>query len=203
MTWENLQKAALGLMFSNVSGTSAVTLSDASVAEYVLNMPDAANFAFADLSVVCPFVREVTLPLNQQAEQELDLNALCPGYLRILEPEILLYTNGTYLKFTDYMLHGSGKMRILTPQEGDLTLTFVCPPVYFTKDTPHETEIAYPEKALQAAAYYMAHRLYLEDDISIAMQYLNLYYTIKEELKTENDRTAYGIDSYTNKAGWL
>lgn len=208
MTWGELKNSVLGLMFSNVSGSSAVTTSDVSVAEYVLNMPDAANAAFADLSSVCPFVKQIRVPIDMGAslkELIFDLQNLCPGYINFLSKEV--YTedeSGVLYPFSDFMLYGKDGFRLLSLPEGNiLLLSFVCMPIVCTKATPEETEIDYPLKALNAACYYMAHRLYLEDDISISMQYLNYYLTLKEELKTEFSRAGFGLDVYSNKAGWL
>lgn len=201
MTWNELENGALGLMFSNVSGSTPVTTADSSVAEYVLNMPDAAMFAFADLSSVCPFMKTVTV---SPAANTLHLKEICPDFIRLSESE--LYTtdsDGTREPFTDYILFTDGDLYLKSVPENPLTLSFVCYPAVLTKDTPGETLIDYPVKALHAAMYYMAHRLYLEDDVSIATQYINMYYAIKEELKAEYAARPAGFDEYVNKAGWL
>lgn len=56
-TWGEIKNEALGLMFSNVSGSAKVPTTAAEVQEYVINMADAANYAIRDLSAAVPILR--------------------------------------------------------------------------------------------------------------------------------------------------
>ena len=203
MNWGALKNEVLGLMFSNVNGGQKVQLSDAQVAEYVLNMPDAAQFAFSDLSSVCPYVKELSLELPV-SDAVIDLKEKFPLFIRILDKEFTHEEpRGSYSKFDDFVLSGHGFLRITDNTSGTVHLYAACYPIYPEADTPDETDIDYPRDAITAVAYYMAHRLFAEDDISLSIQYLNMYEAMKEKLKEDYSRDLYGCDEYSNKAGWL
>ena len=203
MTWGELKNEVLGLMFSNVNGTQKISVSDASVSEYVLNMPDAAQFAFSDLSDVCPYIEEVSfeLPLSDTV---IDLKEKFPQFIRFLEREATCEEpRGSYSKFSGYTLFGNNKMRITENTSGTVRLYASCFPIYPTDTLPDDTEIPYPREALTAASYYIAHRLFAEDDISLSVQYLNMYEEMKENLSKKYSRDLYEHDEFSNKAGWL
>lgn len=203
MTWKDLKNAVLGLMFSNILGNRKVELTASSVQEYVLNMPDAANAAFADMATVCPMVeeQEFVLPIH---EKTISLQAIFPRFLKLLRSECFLTQGEGTEPFDAFYLHGADKLTFTTDKtEGTVTLAAACIPLLVTAETDENTEIPFPQKAITAISYYMAHRLYLEDEISIAMQYLNFYYALKAELSEEYSRAGYGKTEITNKAGWL
>ena len=203
MTWGDLKNEVLGLMFSNVNGSQKITLTDAQVAEYTVNMPDAAQFAFSDLSDICPYVEEVSIELPI-GDPVINLEEKFPLFIRFLEREALHEEpEGSYSKFTGYRLFGNNKMRITENNSGTVHLYAACFPVYPTDALSNDTDIPYPREALTAVAYYMAHRLFAEDDISLSVQYLNMYETMKEKLSEKYSRDLYGHDEFTNKAGWL
>lgn len=60
-TWGELKNEALGLMFANNSNGVKVTLNDASVQEYVVNMVDSVNYALRDLAgIASPIIKKYT-----------------------------------------------------------------------------------------------------------------------------------------------
>ena len=193
--------ATLGLMFSNVSGSTKVDTRAANVQEYVLNMPDAANAAFADLASVCPYVSEKVyhLPLE---DNTISLESEFPNFCHLLENECVEVTNGIPIRFDGYYLHGNHKLTF-TQKSGTVSLVAAVLPILVSDSTLDNTEIHYPHKALVAVSYYMAHRLYLEDDNTVSAYYMNIYQSMKEELAKEFDRSAQSFRAYTNKAGWL
>lgn len=203
VTWGDLKNEVLGLMFSNVNGSQKITLTDTQIAEYVINMPDAAQFAFSDLSTVCPYVEEFSfeLPLPDEV---INLNEKFPRYISLLEKECTHEEpKGSYSRFSGFRLFGNNKMRVAENNSGTVHLYASCFPIYPTSDTPDETEIPYPRDGITAVAYYMAHRLFAEDDISLSVQYLNMYEEMKERLKARYSRDLSEFDEFTNKAGWL
>ena len=70
------------------------------------------------------------------------------------------------------------------------------------EDTPGETTFSLSEEAQRAVPLYIASQIFKEDDISMAVQYLNEYENVKEMLNARSSQTASG-GGFTSVLGWV
>lgn len=202
-TWGDIKNEALGLMFSNNTGGSKVDLSDQSVAEYVINMPDAFNCAIRDLAYIYPAKGSVEIEAANAYEQ-IDLKTVCDGFLCVASDEVYYYKGSQLISTGNYDIlgedifvpHNVGKYKIFYEKEPDAV----------TEDTEDTFELDFPEDILSTVVYFMAHRLYLEDDNQIATMYYNIYESKKAELKEyyeERKASSGGFKQFNSVKGWI
>lgn len=180
-TYKSLCDEVLGLMFSNNTGGNKVSLSDASVKEYMINMHHAFNAGMDDLysTVVDNFK---FIDVNAEANVMYDLK----GFFKEKELFIdatndVFKVDGEKMKKTnafDYLLRDA----IMFNKEGFYKVLVKCKPLKVYEDTEETLEIDIEEPILSALALYMAYRLYFEDDQAAAISYLNQYEAKKADL---------------------
>ncbi|MBQ2897980.1 MAG: hypothetical protein IJE46_06665 [Clostridia bacterium] len=201
-TWGDVQNEVLGLMFSNNTGGSKVTLSDQSVSEYVINMPDALNCAIKELSHIYPVKASVEIEVTNAFEQ-IDLKGF-DGFICVSEDEVYYYNGDRLINTGNYDILGED---IFIPHEkGKYKIFYEKEPELVSEETNNEDEIDLPEDILSAAVYFMAHRLYLEDDSQIATMYYNIYESKKTELKEyyeERKASGGGFKQFNSVKGWI
>jgi hypothetical protein len=195
----------LGLMFSNNTGSSKVTTEDASVAEYMFNMHHAFNSGLDDLySTVIDlrefvFIKEVVFGKMHNIKEKLE-EGQKNRYICATD-DVYKCDNGKYKKtiLYDYLL----KDVIAFEGDGDFAVSVKVKPIVVNENTKTSNELNIEDAILSALVYYMAYRLYLEDDASIATSYLNIYEAKKEDLKeTYGKRSGSSGQTFESVRGW-
>lgn len=202
-TWEDVQNEVLGLMFSNNTGGVQVTLKDQPVAEYVINMADAFNAAIADLGHIYPVKKRVVVEINEAYEQK-ELSKVCEGFIRVSDDEVYYHNGNQLISCGNYDILGEDMF--IPHNAGKYTIVCETEPLGVDVDTDNKYEIELPEDVLSAAVYYMAHRLYLEDDAQIATMYYNIYSEKKAELKEYYENrsgNSGGFKKFVSVKGWI
>jgi hypothetical protein len=194
-TWGEIKNEALGLMFSNVNGSTKVPTSNADVQEYVINMADAANYAIRDLSTAVPILKYFSY---SQKGQDAD------GVMR----QELKYLTGDYRAAADETeemlaagVHVLGGY-LITPKRGEIRVEI---PYYaYAESVTAETDDAFQIDMLPECEdlipIYMASRLYMEDDVQLATMYRNQYEAKKAELAANADLGKSG--KFISVTGW-
>ena len=194
-TLGSLYDEVLGLMFSNNTGTTRVSLSEASVSEYMFNMHHAFNSGLDDLYSTAIDLREFVKIEGAVAGEIYNIkDKLGEGqknrYICTTD-DVFKYdaSKSRYRKtiLYDYLL----KDVITFEGDGDFAVAVKVKPIIVDEKTDTEIKLEIEDAIISALAYYMAYRLYLEDDASIATSYLNIYEAKKEAL----------AELYTNKGG--
>ena len=202
-TWGDIQNEVLGLMFSNNTGGGKVSLADQSVAEYVINMADAFNAAIVDLGHIYPVKERVEVEVQEEYEQK-KLSEICEGFIRVSDDEIYYHNGKELVSCGNYDVLGED---VFIPHNKEkYTIFCETEPAGLDEDTGPDAELDYPEDVLAAAVYYMAHRLYLEDDVQIATMYYNIYSEKKAELKAyyeEREKSGGGFKKFISVKGWI
>lgn len=194
-TWGEIKNEALGLMFSNVNGSTKVPTSNADVQEYVINMADAANYAIRDLSTAVPILKYFSY---SQKGQDAD------GVMR----QELKYLTGDYRAAadeTEEMLAAGVRVSggyLITPKRGEIRVEI---PYYaYAESITAETDDAFQIDMLPECEdlipIYMASRLYMEDDVQLATMYRNQYEAKKAELAANADLGKSG--KFISVTGW-
>lgn len=202
-TWEDIQNEVLGLMFSNNTGGSKVTLEDQPVAEYVINMADAFNGAIADLGHIYPVKKRIEVEVNEPYEQK-ELGKICEGFIRVSDDEVYYHRGSQLVSCGNYDILGEDVF--IPHNSGKYTIVCETEPMGVDGETVGEFEIELPDDVISAAVYYMAHRLYLEDDVQIATMYYNIFESKKAELKDyyeSRSRSGGGFKKFMSVKGWI
>ncbi len=199
-TLRSVYDEVLGLMFSNNTGDTKVGLTDASVKEYIFNMHHAFNSGIDDLYSTVVDLREFVLisgavaggmyQIKENFSEKQKAEGLENRYICTTDDVFKYDASKSRYKKTilfDYLL----KDVITFEGDGDFAVAVKVKPIIVDEDTETTTELDIEDAILSALVYYMAYRLYLEDDASIATSYLNLYEAKKEAL----------AEHYTNKGG--
>ncbi len=191
-TWESICDEVLGLMFSNNTGSSKVTTEDASVAEYMFNMHHAFNSGIDDL-----YANVI------ECKDFVDVEAMAGDFVKVKDK---LENNNKYISLCDEVYRydtATGKYKktvlydlisndiIVLEKDGNYKVGINVKPVIVDENTEASALIEIPDGVISALVYYMAYRLYLEDDASVATSYLNIYEAKKEAL----------AELHTNKGG--
>lgn len=206
----------LGLMFSNNTGSSKVTTEDASVAEYMFNMHHAFNSGLDDLYTTVIDLREFVYikeavfggmyNIKEKLEEGQKNRYICAT------DDVFKYdaSKGRYKKtiLYDYLLkdvitfEGDGDFAVaakvkpnIVDNEGN--------PIIVDENTETTIKLEIEDAILSALVYYMAYRLYLEDDASVATSYLNLYEAKKEALsEIYGERSGSSGQTFESVRGW-
>ena len=202
-TWGDVKNEVLGLMFSNNTGGTKVSVEDQSVQEYVMNMPDAFNCAMHELSRFCPEKAKYEVVVTQPYS-EIDLSEAIEDFISVSENEVYYKSGDAFCDLGNYDIQGES---VFIPHDaGTYRIWYEKEPSGVFEDTSSDTELEISEDILSAAAYFMAHRLYLEDDIQIAMTYYNIFEGMKSELREYYEKrsgTSGGAKSFYSAKGWV
>ena len=197
----------LGLMFSNNTGDSKVPLSETSVKEYMFNMHHAFNAGLDDLYSTAVDLREFVkiegavaggmYNIKEKLEEGQKERYICAT------DDVFKYdTSKSRYKKTilyDYLL----KDVITFEGDGNFAVSVKVKPIIVDEKTETTTELEIEDAILSALVYYMAYRLYLEDDASIATSYLNLYEAKKETLsELYGNSSGSNGQSFESVRGW-
>ena len=206
----------LGLMFSNNTGDSKVPLSETSVKEYMFNMHHAFNAGLDDLYSTAVDLREFVKIEGAVAGEMYNIKEkLEEGqkerYICATDDVFKYDTSKSRYKKTilyDYLL----KDVITFEGDGDFAVSVKVKPnivdnegksIIVGENTETTTELEIEDAILSALVYYMAYRLYLEDDAFIATSYLNLYEAKKETLsELYGNSSGSNGQSFESVRGW-
>jgi hypothetical protein len=87
--------------------------------------------------------------------------------------------------------------------DGNFAVSVKVKPVVINENTSKEELLDIEDNILSALVYYVAYRLYLEDDASIATSYLNLYEAKKEDLsEIYGERSGSSGQTFESVRGW-
>lgn len=229
-TWEKVQNEVLGLMFSNANGGEKIALSDASAQEYVINMPDAFNYGIRDLCLVKPYVKKYIVKVVSGSEKEtqdaeesalgtadkkiklsngkqlaIDLYKEDASFSAFGDNGIYFYSkDGKISKISNYFFMGNGEVVLNLFSEGEFLIYYEAVPEGVSDDTQGDELLKYDAELLDAVIYYMASRLYAEDDIQLSTHYLNIYSDKKEEIRQKyRNLPSSGGESFISGRGWF
>ena len=204
MTWEEIQKATLGKVFSRTNYGTEVSLDSPEVADYVKAMPHNATFAFIDLAEVMPIYKSVDVELDErvQGNRLLKIRELVPDFMRLC-PDRLTITDeyNNFYRINDYQFDGDDQLYIPGTYTGTLVIWYEALPAQVTEQTPGDTTFDLSEEAQRAIPLYIASQIFKEDDISMAVQYLNEYENVKAILASRSSQTQSG-GGFTSVWGW-
>lgn len=206
-TWKQIKMECLGLLFSRTDGGNLVLLDDVDVQDYVNEMADAANYALRDLADVArPIVQcvEITQDGTRDGFIRYDLRLLAEDFMRLIPDRVLREANGTYGRYEGYFQEGPGALVFPGRDAGRFRVFYRAYPQPVTAETPDHMTFALAAEALDLVPIYMASRLYKDDDIAVATNYLNEYQVRRAELaQTATD----GLDDsalcgFISVTGW-
>ena len=204
MTWEEIQKATLDKVFSRTNYGTEVSLDSPEVADYVKAMPHNATFAFIDLAEVMPIYKSVDVELDErvQGNRLLKIRELVPDFMRLC-PDRLTITDeyNNFYRINDYQFDGDDQLYIPGTYTGTLVIWYEALPQQVTEQTPGDTTFDLSEEAQRAVPLYIASQIFKEDDISMAVQYLNEYENVKAILASRSSQTQSG-GGFTSVWGW-
>lgn len=201
-TWKDIKMEVLGLLFSRTNNGRLAQLTDQNVLDYVNEMPDAANAAMRDIAAnAVPLVHSLDVEVTDGERVNLRAETM-DGY------DVRFIRLSGVLSLEPYApLHGyqfEAPHTIIFPEAGKYRVLYDAYPEAITKDTADDyANFELPPDAMDAVLYRMAWHLYLDDDISVATSYLNLYYERREELM-KNYKYAQPTFSggFTSVTGW-
>lgn len=197
----------LGLMFSNNTGDSKVSLSEASVKEYMFNMHHAFNAGLDDLYSTAVDLREFVkiegavaggmYNIKEKLEEGQKERYICAT------DDVFKY-NASKSRYKKTILYDYLLKDVITFEgDGDFAVSVKVKPIIVDEKTETTTELEIEDAILSALVYYMAYRLYLEDDASIATSYLNLYEAKKETLsELYGNSSGSNGQSFESVRGW-
>lgn len=205
--WGDIQNEILGLMFSNNTGGTKVSVSDSSNKEYGINMADAFNMGLMLIySHVKPLKKYIDINVETPADiKAYNLKELCgAGYMAVLDEEVYMVEGERIKRAESFDIFSSD---IFMPEaEGVYRIYYKSYGTPVSEETSEAFLVEGDELVLKACAYYAAHRLYLEDDMSIAMQYLNMFEEMKNSISMmESSSAQSGSDGTAFKSvrGWI
>lgn len=195
-TWGEIKNEALGLMFSNNANGVRVSLTDASVQEYVINMPEAANYAIRDLSAAVPILKYYTYSQKGQ-----DRDGVLRQEMRYLVPDFRAFAPETAEMVAAGVSTGGGYL--VVPRKGAISVDV---PYYaygesISAETADDFQIDMLPECEDLIPLYMASRLYFEDDSQLATIYRNQYEAKKAELAETADYGSGG--EFVSVTGWI
>lgn len=205
MTWEEIQKAALDKVFSRTNYGVEVALDSADVADYVKAMPKAARFAMIDLAEVMPIYRSVEQELPERVDgyRLFRVRELAPDFMRLCPDRLtVMGKSNAFRRINDYQFDGDDLLYVPGSYTGTLAIWYEALPEDIDEDTPGETTFSLSEEAQRAVPLYIASQIFKEDDISMAVQYLNEYENVKAMLNARSSQTASG-GGFTSVLGWV
>lgn len=210
-TWRELQETCLRKMFSLDEDD---LIEDSATAPYLNAMPAAATEAMNILVTAGrPFKKCLTIRQDQtEAAQtgELlggkiayDLRSIAEDFYCI--DQVKLAAGDEYGIYHGYELEGDHVFLAPADLTGVFRVWYNAYPPKITKDTPSDFEIDLHPEELSMVALYMAGQLYKDDDISIAIGYMNEFNVWLEELKESgkkaSSKNGYG-GGWSSVKGW-
>lgn len=202
-TWKDIKMEVLGLLFSRTNNGVLAQLTDQNVIDYVNEMPDAANAAMRDLAAnAVPLIHSLDVTTADNDERvDMKAQTMVNGNVRFIRLSDVLSLN-PYTVTADYLIEPPST--IIFPDAGAYRVQYEAFPEVLTSDTPDDySGFELPDDALDVALYRMAWQLYLDDDVSIATSYLNLYYDRRDELAKayKYNQPVFG-GRFTSVSGW-
>lgn len=217
-TWGEVQNEVLGLMFSNANGGEKVDLDDASAKEYVINMADSFNYGIRDLCQGKPYIKKYIIRIGEGNEEDYNVkfDFISGKQIRIDFKDIsdfsafgskgvyFISNDGNIKKISNYFFMGDSEIVLKVSDYGSFLIYYEAYPEKISENTERDFEIKMDDNMLDAVVYYMASRLYAEDDIQLATQYLNIYSDKKNEIfsKSYNAPSSNG-ESFISERGWI
>lgn len=191
-------------MFSNNTGGTKTFVTDSSNREYGINMADSFNFARNDIhSFIKPLRKYIDIEvLGDEDIKSYDLRKT-EGYIAVIPEEIFIVDD--ILKATDDFNIAAGDI-FIPGRKGKFRIYYKSEPDKITEDTSSDYIIEDDSLILNACVYYCASRLYMEDDSSIAIQYLNTYENLKNTIAVIESRSVQGSGtgkSFVSERGWI
>lgn len=201
-TWGEIKNEALGLMFSNVNGSTKVPLSNADVQEYVINMADAANYAIRDLSAVVPLISFFDFAQGQENSPKPagEINGRYWYAMPQLASDFIRFAEGTQEMYAVGVKTASYYLQVPTGYTGNVTIPYYAYAPTVTEETADDVLFDWHQECLDLIPLYMASRLYMEDDVQLATMYRNQYEAKKAELAERIDTSMSG--NFVNTTGW-
>lgn len=201
-TWNDFKNEVLGLMFSNNIGGQKITQEDSSVAEYIINITDAANCVFRELAAICPYRKSVVLKTSCR-KKEFDMRTACEDFMAFDNDGVYLLEDGSVRKADNYFIRGGSKIVFTGECCDSYEVYYIAYPAPVTADTAGTSELELDDNALDAAVYGVASRLYAEDDVSLAVYYMNIYENKKAALNALNAASPGGMGGkFVSERGW-
>lgn len=197
--WGDLTDEVLGLMFTNNTGGEKIGINDASCKEYTINIHHAYNFAADDLAKTVKCFYKYA-DIDPEKEKKIDFRLLDPMFYGFDTDNIYAEKEGILKKTYDYRIYGA----VFAPESNNrYKVKYYYLPEKMSYGQDPDTDIDIPSDILSAAALYMAYRLYLEDDPSVAATYLNQYMARKEELylRYNENEVSQGAE-FVNRREW-
>lgn len=206
-TWKQIKMECLGLLFSRTDGGNLVSLDNADVKDYVNEMADTANYALRDLADVArPIIKSVEIEQDGTAPGwvRYDLKELAPDFMRMVPDRVVWEHDGAYGRFVDYQQEGNRTLVFPGRVAGTFRVFYKAYPAEVTDSMPDDTTFELAPEALDLVPIYMASRLYKDDDIAIATDYLNEYQARREELmQTQDDAVDGDYGNFVSVTGWV
>lgn len=217
-TWGAIQNEVLGLMFSNANGGEKITLSDASAKEYVINMADAFNYGIRDLLSAKPYLKKYSVRVGKTDSEGYDLvidsasgKQITIDFANVSDFSAFgskgiyfVSDDGSISKVSNHFFMGDTELVLNISGEGLYTIYYEAYPESVSEETKTEFEIKLSDDLLDAVVYYMASRLYAEDDIQLSTHYLNIYSDKKAQISAkEQSRQTIGGEKFVSERGWI
>lgn len=202
-TWKDLKFEALGLMFSRTDNGEVITLPNEDVADMTNEMADAANYALRDMATIMPIYQSVDIPqTGGERWVRYDLREIALNFMRLC-PDRLTYEDGdNYVPGYDYHVEGDHTIMLRARSSGKYTVWYEAYPEEVTASTPDDQTFSLVPEALDLVPVYMAARIYGEEDISIAVHYLNQYQQRRSELAALAANRGTG-GAWCSVTGWV
>ena len=185
-------------MFSRTDNGRVISLPDEDVADFLNEMADAANYALRDMATVMPILKSVEIPQEETAGSwvRYDLKVFAPDFMRLV-PNRVTWTDGDeFEQGCEYRTDGPQGILLRGRGRGAYTVWYEAYPEEVTAETPDDAVFSLAPEALDLVPVYMASRIYGEEDISLAVHYLNQYQARRGELMAR----AAGLQ--TDGGGW-
>lgn len=204
-TWENIQNEVLGLMFSNTNGGNKISIDDQSVKEYLINMADAFNSGIRELILYKPIIKRYDLKAETPGELiTVDMSKVVDNFKGFLENGVYFLCDGDLRRNSTQFYLGTSEIVLKPKRQGTFYIYYKAIPETLTEESSRETVIDIENDMLDAVVYFMASRLYAEDDIQLSTQYLNIFESKKELLGSEYaNRRASGGERFVSERGWI
>ena len=212
--WGDIQNEILGLMFSNNTGGVKISPDDSSNKEYAINMADSFNCGLRNIySHVKPLRRYVDIEVKTDRDiKEYKLSSICTdNFISPLSDEVYIYKKVDEENYSqapektdDYSIYPGG---VFVPGKSDVKYRVYYKSAGFkvSEDTSGEEFVDIEDIVLDAVCYFAASRLYMEDDVSISIQYLNMFEQMKQSIAASESSYSSASDSmgFKNTRGWL
>ena len=104
-------------------------------------------------------------------------------------------------EYPSYALEGDGVILFGRDASGHAEIYYQAYPKEITNDTLDAQELELAPEALDLLPYYMAGRLFAEDDLRLSTTYLNLYYQKRDEL-LQLDQSVKNM-AFQAESGWI